>query len=84
MDYVKLSGELINKIHSDNQASIKLQNLIKKAQDANVEVIAGSLEDPKTLTLLWAWGVRYFQGYFIHSPNEELDYDFSSQNHTLE
>ncbi len=84
VDYVKLSGELINKIHSDNQASIKLQNLIKKAQDANVEVIAGSLEDPKTLTMLWAWGVRYFQGYFIHSPNEELDYDFSSQNHTLE
>jgi len=84
VDYVKLSGELVNKIQTDKEASDKIQNLIKHAQEAKVDIIAGSLEDPKTLTLLWAWGVRHFQGYFIHSPNEELDYDFSSHNHALD
>jgi len=83
IDYVKLDGALINKILTDKGASSKVQRLIRAAQDVGIEVIAGALEDPKTLTLLWAWGVRYFQGYFIHSPNEELDYDFSSDEHSL-
>lgn len=83
VDYVKLNGALINNILTDKNASAKVQALIKAAQAAEVKIIAGALEDPKTLTLLWAWGVRYFQGYFIHSPNEELDYDFSADEHSL-
>ena len=83
VDYVKLDGALVNKILVDKEASKFVQSLIKHAQDANVDVIAGALEDPKTLTMLWAWGVRHFQGYFIHSPNEELDYDFASDEHSL-
>lgn len=84
VDYVKLSGQLVNQILTDQNAAKKVQGLVKLAQEANVAIIAGALEDPKTLTLLWAWGVRYFQGYFIHSPHEELNYDFSSNNHALE
>lgn len=84
VDYVKLSGALINKILTNEDARKKVQSLIRLAQDKNVAIIAGALEDPKTLTMLWAWGVRHFQGYFIHSPHEELDYDFSSNEHSLE
>lgn len=83
VDYVKLSGILINQILTSADARDKVQALIKIAQAANVAVIAGALEDPKTLTMLWAWGVRHFQGYFIHSPNEELDYNFASNEHSL-
>jgi len=84
IDYIKLSGALINQIQSNQQAREKLQQLVKLAQQANVRIIASALEDPKTLTMLWAWGIRHFQGYFIHSPNAELNYDFSSYDHALE
>ena len=83
IDYIKLDGALINKILTDDKASKHVQSLIKTAQSLDIGVIASSLEDPKTLTMLWAWGVRYFQGYFIHSPNEELNYDFASQDQSL-
>ncbi len=83
VDYVKLSGALISQIQADPQVRKKVQQLVEKAQQADVAVIAGSLEDPKTLTMLWSWGVRYFQGYFIHSPNAELNYDFSSNDYSL-
>ena len=84
INYVKLSGQLVNQILTSADAREKLQVLIQAAQEANVAIIAGALEDPKTLTMLWAWGVRHFQGYFIHSPNEELDYNFASNEHSLE
>ena len=84
VDYVKLSGALVNQILTNPKVREQVHKLIVAAQNANVAIIAGALEDPKTLTILWAWGVRHFQGFFIHSPNEELDYDFSSQDHSLE
>ena len=84
VDYVKLSGALVNQILTNAKVREQVHKLVVVAQNANVSIIAGALEDPKTLTILWAWGVRHFQGYFIHSPNEDLDYDFSSQDHSLE
>lgn len=84
VDYIKLSGALVNQILTNPKAREKVHKLVVLAQNANVAIIAGALEDPKTLTILWAWGVRHFQGYFIHSPNEDLDYDFSTQDHSLE
>ena len=83
VDCIKLDGALVNKILTDKQASSHVQALIKASQDAEVNIIAGALQDPKTLTLLWAWGVRHFQGYFIQSPNEDFDYDFSGDEHSL-
>jgi len=84
VDYVKLSGALINQIQSNQKMREKVQALVQKAQETGVKVIAGSLEDPKTLTMLWSWGIRYFQGYFIHSPDSELNYDFSSHDESIE
>ena len=84
IDYIKLDGALVNKILTDKEASNHVQSLVKAAQELKIGVIAGTLEEPKTLTMLWAWGVRYFQGYFIHSPNEELNYDFASHNQSIE
>ena len=78
VDYVKIHGAMVNQISQDEKIRERVKNLIETAESEGAKVIIGSLEDPKTLSILWEWGIRRFQGYFIKAPHESLDYDFDS------
>ncbi|KPJ88052.1 MAG: hypothetical protein AMJ53_17325, partial [Gammaproteobacteria bacterium SG8_11] len=77
VDYVKLHGSCLENILVDQNKQQTIKRLIDEALHHNVQIIAGTIEDPATLSLLWDFGARFFQGYFINEPDFALDYDFA-------
>jgi multidomain signaling protein FimX len=77
IDYVKLSGLKISQLEENDNTKKELKLLIKSIQAKGIKIIAGSVENPLTMALLWDWGVRFFQGQYIEEPHESLEFDFS-------
>jgi EAL domain-containing protein (putative c-di-GMP-specific phosphodiesterase class I) len=77
VDYVKLHGSCLENILVDPDKQQAIKQLIDEALHNNVQIIAGTIEDGATLSLLWDLGARFFQGYFINEPDFSLDYDFA-------
>lgn len=40
------------------------------------KLIADAVDNPQTMALLWDWGVRNFQGYYVEEPQNTLDFDY--------
>jgi len=73
VDFVKVDGSTIN-LSADNN---ELQTLVKEVQSKDKNIIVGSVDKPSIIAMLWEWGVRYYQGYYIEEPHESLDFNFS-------
>lgn len=79
VDYLKINGAFVQNMAKDteNQAAVKV--IIDMTKEAGKHSIAEFVSDANSLALLWRLGVDYAQGYYIHEPSEELDYDFDDE-----
>ena len=77
VDYVKLHGSYLHNILVDQNKQQRIKQLIDKALQNQAQIIAGTIEDSATLSLLWDMGARFFLGYFINEPEFDLDYNFA-------
>jgi EAL domain-containing protein (putative c-di-GMP-specific phosphodiesterase class I) len=50
------------------------------SREAGKSCIAEFVSDANSLALLWRLGVDYAQGFYIHEPSEELDYNFEDDD----
>jgi EAL domain-containing protein (putative c-di-GMP-specific phosphodiesterase class I) len=57
---------------------IRLNAMIKQAEQHDVRVIAACIENANCLQQLWQSGVHYIQGNFLQEPATALDFDFGS------
>lgn len=73
--FLQLSPELTTGIVDDQGKKSALRQLVKKVSVLDCQVIAGQIEDPSALTLLWTLGIRLFKGYFIQGEISVMDYD---------
>jgi len=78
VDFVKIQSASINEISINNDLRIKYESLIRSALEKCDDVIVGAVENPHNLSLIWDWGVRYVQGYFIQPPHKDLLFDFEN------
>ena len=67
VDYVKLDGSLVSKIH-DEKYRIILENMVKICRDLGIKTIAEYISDESILTLAKSIGVDYLQGHHLHKP----------------
>ena len=72
VDFVKIDGSKI----SESKDNHELQKLVKEVQEKDKNIIIGSIENPSIIAMLWGWGVRHYQGYYIEEPHESLDFNF--------
>lgn len=70
IDFIKLHSGWRTQIEKDKHYRDTLQSLLRLMPD--VKLVASHVEDAKSFATLWEVGVRYFQGYFIQEPGEEL------------
>ncbi len=77
--YIKVDGSHINNVTSEES-----QNIIKKiaevGRENNILTIAQHVQDPACLAILWQHGINFIQGYYLQKPEENLDYDFTSND----
>ena len=63
--YLRLSPKLTNK----GTNSALLEQLVNKATQQGIKVIATQIENSHNLSSLWMQGVRLFEGFFIQPPD---------------
>jgi len=79
-NYLKIDGNLISNLASDEQNQETVQSIIQTAHSMGKLTIAEFVQDANSLALLWQFGVNYIQGHFLQEPSTTLDYDFSSED----
>ncbi|PHS71408.1 MAG: two-component system response regulator [Methylophaga sp.] len=80
VDYLKINGRFVENMAKDaeNQAAVKA--IIEMTKQAGKRCIAEFVSDANSLALLWRLGVDYAQGYYIHEPSKDLNYNFEDDD----
>jgi len=68
IDYVKLDGSLVSKIH-DTKYRVILENMVKICHDLGIKTIAEYISDESIMEEAKSIGVDYLQGYHLHQPS---------------
>ncbi len=69
IDYVKLDGSLVSKIH-DTKFKIILENMVNICHDLGIKTIAEYISDKSIMEEAKSIGVDYLQGYHLHQPSQ--------------
>ncbi len=67
IDYVKLDGSLVSKIH-DEKYRIILESMVNICHDLGIKTIAEYISDESIMQEAKSIGVDYLQGYHLHQP----------------
>lgn len=78
IDCIKIAGEHIRHLTSDNVALASLKALIQVAKAMDKQIIAKSVEKAEDLAALWNLNVDYVQGNYFQEANSELSYEFGT------
>lgn len=71
VNLVKIDAMLVRGLHNNPVNHGAIQQLIRIANDYNVQTVAEGIEDIRELQLLQRMGVRYVQGYLLAAPTIE-------------
>jgi EAL domain-containing protein (putative c-di-GMP-specific phosphodiesterase class I) len=69
VDYVKLDGSLISKIH-DEKYRVILESMVNICRELEIKTIAEYISDESILKLAKSIGVDYLQGFHLHKPED--------------
>lgn len=75
--FAKPDQSLVLRATTSTEGVEQISGCITAARDAGVRVIVPFVEDAAIIPLLWKLGVEHIQGYYIQSPGEHMDYEFS-------
>lgn len=79
VDFVKLSGALVDNLGTDPKCQAMVRAVVQMAHDLGTQAIATFIQDASNMASLWQCGVDYIQGYFLQAPEQDLSYNFSYQ-----
>ncbi|HEX7028063.1 MAG TPA: EAL domain-containing protein [Gammaproteobacteria bacterium] len=72
LDYLKLSHNVVTDIHKNPEKKEAVREIVKKARENNIKVVATQVENAEVLPALYELGVDYIQGYVIAEPGPRL------------
>ena len=78
IDYIKIDGSLIKRIHKDRDKQIILEGIIHISKQKNIKTIAEKVENEKDFITLRFLGIDYIQGFYLSKPSPYLE-----QSHIL-
>ena len=74
--YIKLDRAYVANLARDEASQTTIHQLTRTAHGGGRQVIVPFVEDASTLAVLFGVGVNLVQGFFVHPPGEQLDYNF--------
>lgn len=75
--YIRLDGAYVETLARDASTQTAVQEFTHTAHASQRQVIVPFVEDASTLTVLFGMEVNLVQGYFVHPPSEQPDYNFA-------
>ncbi len=84
VEFVKLAPSLTSEKTNISKSRQRIEAMQEVMADKG-QLIAGLVEDAKTFAHFWDMDIRYFQGFFIHRPNNNMNYQpFEAEQLVLE
>lgn len=74
LDYIKLDGSLIEKLHTDKNVLHMIEGLLTFAKSANIKTIAEFVSSKKIADEVKRLGIDYSQGYYYGEPGTAESY----------
>ena len=70
VDFIKIDGSFIKNIHTDNEAELIVNLILKFSQKQNIQTIAEFVHSNEVYDKVKDLGIDYSQGYYLHKPEE--------------
>ncbi len=83
-DYIKIDGELMHTLMTDNSMQDAVSNIVKAAQQRNIKTVAERVENANAMAVLFQLGLDFMQGHYVHEPEVVLQDTDSGVHTTLE
>ena len=84
-DYIKIDGELMHTLMTDEAMQDAVRNIVNAAQSRNIKTIAERVENANAMAVLFQLGLDFMQGHYVHEPEVVLqDTDSDVVNTTLD
>jgi len=71
-DYLKIDGSIVRNILKSTTSQEVVKAIVAFANTMNMDVVAEFVENREIASKLKEIGIRYYQGYYIGKPKEEL------------
>ena len=80
VDYLKINGSFVEDMTTNSEKQAAVKTIIEITKLAGKISIAERVSNANSLALLWGLEVDYAQGYYIHEPSAQLDYNFDEDD----
>ncbi len=77
--YLKIDGSHISDLAGNEQSKEIVKGITDLAKSQKKQVIAEHVQDSNALAILWQHGVNFIQGYYLQQPENEMSYDFTTE-----
>ena len=83
-DYIKIDGELMHTLMTDNSMQAAVSTIVKAAQKREIKTIAERVENANAMAVLFQLGLDFMQGHYVHEPEVVLQDTDSGVTNTLD
>ena len=83
-DYIKIDGELMHSLMTDESMQSSVSKIVKAAQARNIQTIAERVENANAMAVLFQLGLDFMQGHYVHEPEVVLQDSDSGVTNTLD
>ena len=83
-DYIKIDGELMHTLMTDESMQAAVSRIVKAAQKREIKTIAERVENANAMAVLFQLGLDFMQGHYVHEPEVVLQDTSGGVNTTLD
>jgi EAL domain-containing protein (putative c-di-GMP-specific phosphodiesterase class I) len=83
-DYIKIDGELMHTLMTDESMQGAVKIIVNAAQSRNIKTIAERVENANAMAVLFQLGLDFMQGHYVHEPEVVLQDRNSGVTNTLD
>jgi len=83
-DYIKIDGELMHTLMTDEAMQSAVSKIVRAAQKRNIKTIAERVENANSMAVLFQLGLDFMQGHYVHEPEVVLQDTSSGVTNTLD
>ena len=83
-DYIKIDGELMHTLMTDNSMQAAVSTIVKAASERHIKTIAERVENANAMAVLFQLGLDFMQGHYVHEPEVVLEDTDSGVTNTLD
>ncbi len=72
-DYIKVDGELMHSLMTDNETQQAVDRIVRAAAERNIKSIAERVENVNAMAVLFQLGIDFMQGHYVNEPEVVLE-----------